>query len=57
MPAWGVRYGGPMNDQQITNLVNWLTSIQGDGKPRDQIPFEQGPGATTPGQQQDQGGQ
>jgi mono/diheme cytochrome c family protein len=56
MPAWGVRYNGPMNDQQITNLVNWLTSIQADGKPRDQIPFEQGPGATTPGQQQDQGG-
>jgi mono/diheme cytochrome c family protein len=55
MPAWGVRYGGPMNDQQITDLVNWLTSIQGDKRPRDQIPFEQGPGATTPGQQQ--GGQ
>jgi mono/diheme cytochrome c family protein len=52
MPAWGVRYNGPMNEQQITDLTNWLVSIQGDGKPRDQIPFEQGPNATTPGKQQ-----
>jgi mono/diheme cytochrome c family protein len=55
MPAWGIRHNGPMNDQQITGLVNYLVSIQGDNRPRDRIPFEQGPGATTPGQQE-QGG-
>jgi mono/diheme cytochrome c family protein len=40
MPTWGVRYGGPMNDQQITDLVNYLLSIQGDGKQRPQLEFE-----------------
>jgi mono/diheme cytochrome c family protein len=39
MPTWGVRYGGPMNDQQITDLVNYLLSIQGDGKKRPQLEF------------------
>jgi mono/diheme cytochrome c family protein len=34
MPTWGVRYGGPMNDQQITDLVNYILSIQGDNKKR-----------------------
>jgi mono/diheme cytochrome c family protein len=40
MPTWGVRYGGPMNDQQITNLVNYLLSIQSDNKPRPQLEFK-----------------
>ena len=40
MPAWGVRNNGPMNDQQITDLVNWLLSIQADKKPRDRIQFK-----------------
>jgi mono/diheme cytochrome c family protein len=40
MPTWGVRYGGPMNDQQITDLVNYLLSIQGDGKERPLLEFE-----------------
>ena len=40
MPTWGVRYGGPMNDQQITNLVNFLLSIQSDNKPRPQLDFK-----------------
>jgi mono/diheme cytochrome c family protein len=40
MPTWGVRYGGPMNDQQITDLVNYLLSIQTDGKQRPQLEFE-----------------
>jgi mono/diheme cytochrome c family protein len=40
MPTWGVRYGGPMNDQQITNLVNYLLSIQSDNKPRPQLDFK-----------------
>src|SRR5579885_2139012 len=28
MPAWGVAGGGPLNDQQIQNLVDYLESIQ-----------------------------
>jgi mono/diheme cytochrome c family protein len=40
MPAWGVRYGGAMNDQQVTNLVNYLLSIQSDGKKRPQLDFK-----------------
>ena len=40
MPTWGVRYGGPMNDQQITDLVNYLLSIQSDGKQRPQLEFK-----------------
>jgi mono/diheme cytochrome c family protein len=40
MPAWGVRYGGAMNDQQVTNLVNFLLSIQSDGKKRPQLDFK-----------------
>ena len=39
MPTWGVRYGGPMNDDQVTNLVNWLLSIQSDGKQRNPLKF------------------
>ena len=40
MPTWGVRYGGPMNDQQITDLVNYLLSIQGDDKDRPLLEFK-----------------
>jgi mono/diheme cytochrome c family protein len=28
MPAWGVEGGGPMNDQQLQNLIDYLESIQ-----------------------------
>lgn len=35
MPAWGVAGGGPMNDQQISDLVAYLESIQ--LKPADAI--------------------
>ncbi|MBV9952783.1 MAG: c-type cytochrome [Acidimicrobiia bacterium] len=28
MSAWGVKGGGPMNDQQIQNLIDYLQSIQ-----------------------------
>ena len=28
MPAWGIEGGGPMNDQQITDLVAYLDSIK-----------------------------
>jgi mono/diheme cytochrome c family protein len=40
MPTWGVRYGGAMNDQQITDLVNYLLSIQGDNNKRPQLEFQ-----------------
>jgi mono/diheme cytochrome c family protein len=40
MPTWGVRYGGPMNDQQITDLVNYILSIQSDDKERPLREFE-----------------
>src|SRR4029453_18341894 len=40
MPTWGVRYGGPMNDQQITDLVNYILSIQSDNKKRPLLQFE-----------------
>lgn len=30
MPAWGVEGGGPMNDQQITDLIAYIKSIQLD---------------------------
>jgi len=40
MPTWGVRYGGPMNDQQITDLVNYLLSIQSDNKQRPELEFK-----------------
>lgn len=28
MPSWSVRYAGPMNDQQILDLINYLITIQ-----------------------------
>jgi len=28
MPTWGLGYGGPMNDQQIEDVINYLLSIQ-----------------------------
>ncbi len=34
MPTWGLGYGGPMNNQQIEDVVNYLLSIQ-DGLPSD----------------------
>ena len=30
MPAWGIEGGGPMNDQQITDLIAYIESIQLD---------------------------
>jgi mono/diheme cytochrome c family protein len=34
MPTWGLGYGGPMNDQQIADVINYLISIQ-DNLPKD----------------------
>jgi mono/diheme cytochrome c family protein len=44
MPTWGLRYGGPMNDQQITDIVNYLLSIQTDDQERPLLEFEAAPG-------------
>jgi mono/diheme cytochrome c family protein len=30
MPAWGVKGGGPLNEQQIQNLIDYIESIQVD---------------------------
>jgi mono/diheme cytochrome c family protein len=30
MPAWGVKGGGPLNEQQIQNLIDYMESIQVD---------------------------
>lgn len=35
MPSWSVRYEGPMNDQQIQDLINYLITIQ-EGVPDEQ---------------------
>ena len=32
MPTWGNKYGGPLTDQQIGDIVNYLKSIQGKVK-------------------------
>jgi mono/diheme cytochrome c family protein len=34
MPTWGLGYGGPMNNQQIEDVINYLISIQ-QGLPAD----------------------
>lgn len=47
MPTWGLGYGGPMNDQQIEDVVNFLISIQ-TGLPKDvssQLALGHQPGA------------
>jgi mono/diheme cytochrome c family protein len=35
MPSWSVNFAGPMNDQQISDLILYIVSIQ-EGVPRDQ---------------------
>lgn len=35
MPTWGLGYGGPMNDQQIEDVINFLVSIQ-EGLPEEE---------------------
>jgi hypothetical protein len=35
MPSWSVKFAGPMNDQQISDLINYIVSIQQD-VPEDQ---------------------
>jgi mono/diheme cytochrome c family protein len=35
MPAWGIEGGGPMNDQQIDNLIRYLHKINADLSTKD----------------------
>ncbi|MDQ4148436.1 MAG: cytochrome c [Actinomycetota bacterium] len=42
MPTWGVEFGGPLTDQEVEDIINWLESIQkeaevGAGATGDQI--------------------
>lgn len=30
MPTWGNEYGGPLTEQELDDIVNWLESIQAD---------------------------
>jgi mono/diheme cytochrome c family protein len=36
MPSWSVRFAGPMNDQQILDLINYIVKIN-----EENVPFEQ----------------
>ena len=67
MPSWSVRFAGPMNDQQIQDLLNYLTEINKENVPRGGQPVHQPvrrrggggshPGALgQPGVPQDEGG-
>jgi mono/diheme cytochrome c family protein len=33
MPAWGVDYGGPMTQQMIDDVINWLKTLPGNNAP------------------------
>jgi len=37
MPTWGLGYGGPMNDQQIEDVINYLISVQEGLPPETQL--------------------
>ena len=36
MPSWSIKYSGALDDQQITDLINYIVSIN-----RENVPFEQ----------------
>jgi mono/diheme cytochrome c family protein len=36
MPSWSVRFAGPMNDQQILDLISYLAEINEENVPEDQ---------------------
>lgn len=36
MPSWSVRYAGPLTDQQINDIVNFIVSVQDETE----VPFE-----------------
>lgn len=37
MPTWGNEYGGPLTEQLIEDLVNYIESVQGTGAPADGV--------------------
>ena len=57
MPSWSVRFQGPMNDQQITDLILYLVSIQ-DVPPEDNLCLDTTAGgpAGAPEEGADEGG-
>ena len=40
MPTWGNEYGGPLTDQLIEDLVNYLESVQETGAPQTEGPVD-----------------
>jgi mono/diheme cytochrome c family protein len=40
MPSWGVEYGGPLTDQLIEDLINYLESVQETGAVQTQGPVD-----------------
>lgn len=38
MPAWGVAFGGPLNDQRIDDILNYLESIQVPAEEKYELP-------------------
>ena len=36
MPSWSIRFAGPLNDQQINDIVNFIVSVQDEA----QVPFD-----------------
>jgi len=54
MPSWSVRFQGPMNDQQINDLINYIVSIQVDIPEEDNVCLNPAPATT--GETTDGGG-
>lgn len=38
MPAWGVEYGGPMNEQAVSDVMNWIRSQGVNMEPPEELP-------------------
>jgi mono/diheme cytochrome c family protein len=38
MPEWGIEFGGPLNEQKIEDLMNYIDSIQVDADDRWELP-------------------
>lgn len=57
MPSWSVRYQGPMNDQQITDLILYLDSIQEGVAPEDNLCRQPATGAEGASEEPGEGGQ
>lgn len=40
MPSWHIRFGGPLNDQQIDDIVNFVENIQVEKEDRFELPAD-----------------